>query len=594
VFHFTPLWPGPLFTRRMGEMHFDVIPGSDSARSPLISPDGKEILFWLGDNTAAPTSVTRLMKLAVEGGAPVQVADSAYPHTQATWGDLHQVMFRREDHLVLVSDDGGAERASYWPDTTKHQFALGWPEFLPGGKAVLVTVNRARSSPSDSQFVGVLNLADGKVTDLDVRGFTPHFAQGHVLWVRADGQLYARPFDVNKLRFTGEARAIAKDLNVRGVGSDQERGTSDLAVSETGLLLFTDGGPTIGGGGGGGAGRLSIVRRKGAGSNPDWLQVPQLPYRDMRASPDGSMLALTIADTATSARTDIYLLTFVTGNLRRLTHDGKSSQPVWSPDGKRVVFRVTDPAGKPIRRFYSQPWNESEPPKPLEGADGAEAVEFPGPQGKYIAYVRGDSGLTDNFRTNSDIYIAPIDSPAAQRPFAATGIRERKPRFSPDGRWLAYVGHELPSGGAVQVGVGILYVREIPGPGPVIPVSIQFGLDPLWAADGRSLYYFAGGGGAPFAVARLAKSSDFKIAATQEAFSRPNQGTFFSNPAGLWQTEMMPNGDVLYFSASTPPPVVAQASTGAATVAVAAPEVEFRVIAMVNWLGAERPASRKR
>jgi serine/threonine-protein kinase len=596
VFHFAALWPGPLYTRRMGEMHFDIIPGSDSAHSPLISPDGKFVLYWIGDATNASGSQARLMKLPIEGGAPVQIADSAWPHTQATWGDQHQVIFRRDNHLVLVSDDGGAERASYWPDTTNHQFALGWPELLPGGKAAVVTVNRARSSPSDSQYLGVLNLADGKVTDLDVRGFTPHFAQGHVLYLRMDGQLYARPFDVKKLRFTGEARAIAKDLSLRGIGSDQERGVSDLAVSDAGMILFTDGGPTLTGGGGGG-GRWSIVRRKNAGQSGDFLQVPQLPYRDMRASPDGSMLALTIADTTSNSRTDIFLLTFATGNLRRLTHDGKSSGPVWMPDGKRVVFRVTDPGGKPIRRFYSQPWNESEPPKPLEGADGAEAEEFPGPQGKYIAYVRGDSGLTDNIRTNSDIYIAPIDSPAAQRPFAATGLREHMARFSPDGKWLAYIGHELPSGGAAQVGFGILYAREVPGPGPVIPVSIQYGQEPLWAPDGRSLYYFAGILGAPFTAARLAKGSEFKITTTQEVFGRNNPGTNFGFPSNPWQTDMLPNGDVLYFSSATPPPVVSQTVTGrpgAAGVVAAAPDVEFRVIAMVNWLGAERPAGQKR
>jgi hypothetical protein len=250
-----------------------------------------------------------------------------------------------------------------------------------------------------------------------------------------------------------------------------------------------------------------------------------------------------------------------------------------------------------VRRFYSQPWNESEPPKPLEGADGAEAVEFPGPQGKYIAFVRGDSGLTDNQRTNSDIYLAPIDSPAAQRPFAATGIRERKPRFSPDGKWLAYVGHELPSGGAAQVSVGILYVREVPGPGPVLPVSIQFGLDPVWAADGRSLFYFAGAGASPFTVARLTKGNGFKIATTQEAFGRPNPGTGFGSFVGPWHTDIMPNGDVLYLSNTTPPPVVSQAlatGPGVAAVAAAALDVEFRVIAMVNWLGAVRPAGQKR
>src|SRR5205085_771773 len=131
---------------------------------------------------------------------------------------------------------------------------------------------------------------------------------------------------------------------------------------------------------------------------------------------------------------------FASGQLRRFTRDGKSSHPVWSPDGKQIIYRVTDPASKPAIRFASAPWDESAPAKVLPGLDGAESVEFPEPGGKYIAIVRGDSSGKESSRTNSDILIAPLDSPAAARPFAATGIRERMPRLSPDGKWLAYVG----------------------------------------------------------------------------------------------------------------------------------------------------------
>src|SRR6185503_3264270 len=116
--------------------------------------------------TPAPPSFTRLMKLPIEGGAPVQIADSAFPSTQASWGDGHQVLFRRGNHLVLVSDSGGAERAKFRPDTTKGQFALGWPEILPGGKSALVTVLHGRGATVDSQFIGVVNFADSSVTDL--------------------------------------------------------------------------------------------------------------------------------------------------------------------------------------------------------------------------------------------------------------------------------------------------------------------------------------------------------------------------------------------------------------------------------------------
>ncbi len=607
VFYFGPLWPGPLLTRRTGELHLDIIPGSDSGRSPTFSPEGKHILYWLGDAGGNPALVTRLMKLPIEGGAPVQIADSAWPHAQASWGDGGQVIFRRSDHLVLISDSGSAERAKFRPDTARGQFAFGWPHFLPGGKKALLTIVRGRSSPIDSQFLGVLNIADGVVTDLDVRGFTPQYASGHVLFVRHDGALYARPFDVKKGEFTGEARSIAKDLSVRGFANiDESRGFTDLAVSDAGLIMYTDGGPylmTGGGGGGFGSGRRYIILRSEGMQNAQWLQVPAVSYQDMRASPDGSMLALTIRDSAANNREDIHVFTFATGQTRRLTRDGKSTRPVWSPDGKRIIFRVTDPEGKPVRAFYSQPWDESEPPKRIEALDGAESVEYPRAGGKYIAIVRGDSGVGDNIMTNSDIYLAPIDSPAAAKPFAATGIRERMPRFSPDGNWMAYAAHELPStSGTGTVSQAVIYVRAVPGPGAVFPVALPIGNTPIWANDGKTVFYFAGPAGSPFFGARITPAPQFKVTGNDLSFARPGPGTGFSNADARWTTDILPTGDLVYTTFAAPPAgqallagsAIANSAigrpptVGVTPLAAGQTELRSKIIAIVNWLTPER------
>jgi serine/threonine protein kinase len=600
AFYFSSSWPGPLYVRRTGELHFDPIPGSDSGRSVVLSPDGTHVLYWASnDGSANNSSYARLMKLPIEGGAPVQIADSAFAHTQASWGDEHQVLFRRGNHLVLVSDSGGAERAKFRPDTAKGQFAFGWPEILPGGKSALITIVHGRGAAVDSQYLGVVNFADSSVTDLGVLGFTPRYANGHVLYVRRDGQLFARPFDVETGRFTGDAGAVAKDLSVRGGGGSAEetRGFTDLAVSETGLLMYTDGGPVGLAAGGGGGARRFIVRRTGNLQNAEWLQVPQLAYEDMRASPDGSMLAFTIADTLATSRTDIHIYSFASGQTRRLTRDGKSSHPVWSPDGARVIFRVTDPNGKPVRRFFTQPWDESEQPKPVEGLDGAESVEYPGPTGKYIAIVRGDSGSADSPLTNSDIFIAPVDSPAVARPFAATGIRERMPRFSPDGRWLAYTAHELPStSGGSTVSQAAVYVRPVPGPGAVVPVGLPTGNSPIWSRDGKTLYFWTGIFGAPMSAARLTVSQELKVVSREIAFGRPNPGTGIGFALQRWVSEVMPNGDHLYLTQAGPPGGALQSATtapGAVPVA-APPEPTSKVIAIVNWLSAARASSTPR
>jgi dipeptidyl aminopeptidase/acylaminoacyl peptidase len=398
--------------------------------------------------------------------------------------------------------------------------------------------------------------------------------------VRQDGQLFARPFDARKVRFAGDPRAIAKDVSTRafaGPSIAYSRGVTDLAVSETGTVLFTDGWfdfSVISGNGF----RRSIAVQSAAKTT--WIKVPQLGYRDLRASPDGARLALTIQDSTNTSRDDVYILTFATGQLSRFTRDGMSSRPVWSPDGKRIIYRVTNPGAKPVLRFYSRPWDESEPASPLPSADGAEAVEFPGPSGKYLAYVRGDSGATESQSTNSDILIAPIDSPAAARPFAASGLRERMPRFSPNGKWLAYIGHELPSTSGTTTQQAILYVRPVPGPGAVTQVSISAGNTPLWSRDGRTLSYFAGGGPAPLIAAHVSESRGFEVISRDEVFGRSPPGTGFAAPIAPTLADILPTGEVVYLTNRTQ---TAIPSGGA-------PTFSSKIIAIVNWLGEGRSA----
>jgi hypothetical protein len=266
------------------------------------------------------------------------------------------------------------------------------------------------------------------------------------------------------------------------------------------------------------------------------------------------MLALTIGDTLVADHTDVFTYTISSGQLRQVTRDGMSSHPVWSPDGKRIIYRVTNPAAKPMRRFFSVPWNESEPPKPFGAFDGAESIEMPRQGGKYIAIVRGDSGVMDRESTNSDIFIAPIDSPTVERPFAATGIRERMPRLSPDGKWMAYAGFELTStsGGAAASG-SVAYARPVPGPGGVTKVSLDIGAVPLWSPDGKAIYYFTGGSGAALARAEVSMTaSELRVTSTADQFTRPAPATGFSLPTALGMTDILPSDVILYTTANIP------------------------------------------
>ena len=246
-------------------------------------------------------------------------------------------------------------------------------------------------------------------------------------------------------------------------------------------------------------------------------------------------------------------------------------------------YRVTDPAQKPVIRYYSMPYDQSETPKPVAGADGAEDVEYPGPRGKYLAYVRGDSTASGPVNINSDILIAPLDSPQALRPLASNPeVRERMPRFSPDGQWLAFNGVALRQPGVSNPTalVSILYVRPVQG-GALTQVSIDQGNSPMWSRDGKTLYYFSGGGTAPLIAAHVSVANgQFVVGPRDTVFTRGSPGTSFWRPDGRSLADILPAGDIVYVTNATP-----TATTASSAAPPPAPVFQSNLIAIVNWLG---------
>ena len=106
------------------------------------------------------------------------------------------------------------------------------------------------------------------------------------------------------------------------------------------------------------------------------------------------------------------------------------------------------------------------------------AVE-PSPDGRALALVVSTSN--DPTTPAYDVVIRPLVGDTTLVPFAAGTANEVAPRFSPDGRWLAYASNES---GRYEV-----YARPFPGPGGRVQISDAGGGQPVWARDGRRLFY---------------------------------------------------------------------------------------------------------
>jgi eukaryotic-like serine/threonine-protein kinase len=82
------------------------------------------------------------------------------------------------------------------------------------------------------------------------------------------------------------------------------------------------------------------------------------------------------------------------------------------------------------------------------------------------------------------VWILPMTGDRTPKAFVKTRFNETAPRFSPDGRWIAYVSDEA--------GQPDVYVRSFPGPGEAHRISSGGGSQPRWRRDGKALFYVVG------------------------------------------------------------------------------------------------------
>jgi serine/threonine-protein kinase len=148
---------------------------------------------------------------------------------------------------------------------------------------------------------------------------------------------------------------------------------------------------------------------------------------------------------------------------------------VWAPDGKRLAF-ASHGAGAPNLFWIAA--DGSDTAQQLLTSDRMQWPSSWSPDGRWLAFTELDPA------TGSDILLLPMDGDHKPMAFLKTRFAEALASFSPDGRWLAY---ESDESGRKEI-----YVRPFPGPGNKRQVSVDGGGEPLWARNGRELFYRQG------------------------------------------------------------------------------------------------------
>jgi Tol biopolymer transport system component len=438
---------GRLFTRRLDQPNATELAGTQGAREPFFSPDGQWVAFF---------TQADLKKILVEGGTPVTLC--AGNGRGGSWGEDGNI-------IAALNVTGGLSRipSAGGPPTPVTDLQSGeithrWPQILPRSNAVLFTAST--TGGYDAANIDVTSLADHGTRTL-VRGgtFGRYLPSGHLVYVNRS-TLFAVPFDLHRLEVRGTPAPVLDQVGYNaGVGSAQ------LDFSQTGTLIYRSGGA--------GGALLTVAWLDGAGKAQPLLAKPGA-YGRPSLSPDEQQLAVDVTE---ESGTDIWLYDLKRDTMTRLTFTGNNQFPVWSPDGRYIVFRTVG-AGAYVTR--SDGAGKTQPLIQSKNLQGSWSFT---PDGKRLAFHEQDS------KTSYDLWTVPIVSDGAglragkPEVFLQTPADERAPAFSPDGRWLAYMSDES---GTYQI-----YVRAFPDKGGKWQISNSGGAYPMWSRTGHELFFEA-------------------------------------------------------------------------------------------------------
>src|SRR6266480_1566557 len=320
---------------------------------------------------------------------------------------------------------GGEPRLLLKSDTSRGE-TYSFPHYLPGAKALLFQI---RSRGVDR--LGALTLATGKLTRFEQTGSNPQYvSSGYVVLATRTGRLLAVPFDPSRLEITGSALPVAEGVVV-GPG-----GGARMGMSRDGAFAYVSGAMVLR--------ELVMVDRSGS-ARP--LPAEPQGYVAPRISPDGRRIAVEVDD-PDLVSADVWVYDIAHHTRTRLTFDQTGHRPIWTPDGRRIVYS---------RGQFSQAdlyWIPADGSGPAESLLVAPDDQWAGavtPDGRTLLFRAGGGGPVRS------IYTLSLEGPRTPQPFLANQFENHSPALSPDGHWVAYVSNEL---GRVEV-----YVRPFPGPG---------------------------------------------------------------------------------------------------------------------------------
>ena len=437
-----------LFQRLVSEPDWQPITGTEGARDPFFSPDGNTVAFF---------ARAELKMVPLTGGATAII--SAANARGGTWESNKSLIYTpgTDSPLYRVSSTGGEASAISTLDSDAKERSHRWPEMLPSHNALLFNVVYQTGNPLDNADVAILDLKTGKHKVLIKGAAFPRYSPtGHIIYATAKG-LFAIPFDESKGDITGPAFELIRDVQ-----TSAGNGRAQYSFSQNGDLVFlqrkendkdsdTENG-------------LLSISRNGE-EKP--VQAPLNRYSKPRFADAGKLIYSEIRTNQVS----VYSIDIERGTLTPITQAGVSYNPAPNPNDKIIAYEAVRDGVAGVMISNSDGSDERR-------LTSTKQFQFPSswsPDGKTLLITAGtDRGFTEIWSIN-------LDAAGDPQVLVSGNFNAAAGRFSPDGKWIAYVSDES--------GRNEIYIRSAAGEANKLRVSIDGGIQPVWAPSGKELFF---------------------------------------------------------------------------------------------------------
>ena len=480
----TRLWLRPLdaLTARS-------LPGTHHAGGPFWSPDSRSLGFFADG---------KLKTIRLDDGSIQSLCDAPDPRG-ATWGRAGLILFAptATGALFTVPQDGGNPTEVARPDSAAGETALRYPDFLPDGRR-FVFVALPRRPEGYPVHLGRIGSTDRSL--VMYADAAPVYADPGWLISLQSERLIAQRFDSRRGKASGKPVPLGDAPLLRGPD-----GTRAVSVSRNGIMTYAAGRESNS--------EVAWIDRSGRVERK--YSLPAGQWESVSLSPDGARAML--RRRRTLSQYELWAMDIASGQATRIVSQMLGNTPIWSPDGKRVVYNDMT-RGRADLFIHSVETGSSEVLYRSE-TQFNNAYSW-SPDSRMVTFE------SPRRETGWDVWSLPVEGDRRPTPLVQGQFNEGGGWFSPDGRWLAYYSDET--------GGNELYVQPFPGRGArsVVPGSRartgSFTAGCWWSRDGREILFDMGDGS--IRAASVEPGSTFRSGRARVLFE------FGDNIIALWPT----------------------------------------------------------